>query len=447
MGLTADLGAFLTGMRDNTYPAGALACVRTGFTDCVAVLLAGEREVVTQIVAASVGATERRNNSLLGQLRIPAPDAALVYGTAAHALDYDDTALSGHPSAVLVPAIIAEAVEGGADGQMMVKAYIAGYEVWAELIRRDRDQHHDKGWHPSAVFGAIAAASASAVLRGLDAEQATRALAIAASLASGVVANFGSMTKPLQVGRAAQSGLLAARLAQLGLTSSPDALEHGSGFLRAISPNGAVDTESAAAIGREWRILQSGINVKNYPICYAAHRVIDAMLDVVRTEDLKPEDIAAVEVEIGQTQAAMLRNSRPQSALDAKFSAEFAMASAAIVRRCGLSELCDAFVQRPEVQAFFPRVQVVRISDKDPDEPAHSPFDRVRVALQNGRNIQAEPVYHPRGHFKRPLSTSDLWDKFSDCVSDVLAPAAARHLFENLQSIDTAESVSDIVPH
>jgi 2-methylcitrate dehydratase PrpD len=434
-------------MRHGCYPDAMLSWVRTGFTDCVAVLIAGETEPVTRIVAASVDATERRNASLLGQLRIAAPDAALVYATAAHALDYDDTALSGHPSAVLVPAIIAEAAEIGADGRAMIAAYIAGYEVWAELVRRDRDPHHEKGWHPSAVFGPLAAAAAAAVLRGLDAEQASRALAIAASLASGLVANFGSMTKPFQVGRAAQSGLLAARLAQRGLTASPDALEHSQGFLRAISPNGEVDTESPAWAGREWQMLQSGINIKLYPICYAGHRAVEAMLDIVRAEGLGPDDIAGVRVEIGQTQAAMLRNSRPQTALDAKFSAEFAMAAAAVAGRCGRSELTDVFVQQPAVQAFFPCVQVLPIAERDPEEPAHSPFDRVRVTLRDGRDISAKPVFHPRGHSKRPLEASGLWDKFSDCVSGVLAPSEARRLFANLQSIETAASVSDIVPN
>src|SRR5262249_34000746 len=140
-----------------------------------------------------------------------APELALVYGTAAHALDFDDTALSGHPSAILVPTILAEAQEVGADGEAMIVAYVVGYEVWAELIGRDKDQHHGKGWHPTAVFGAIAAAAASASLRKLNESQSANAIGIAASLASGVVANFGSMTKPFQVGHAAQSGITASR--------------------------------------------------------------------------------------------------------------------------------------------------------------------------------------------------------------------------------------------
>jgi 2-methylcitrate dehydratase PrpD len=445
LGLTAELGAFLAGMRGCACPAPALRSIRTGFTDCVAVLIAGQNEPAVRIAATCIGAETPPDGRLVGHLGASAPQAALVYGTAAHALDYDDTGLAGHPSAVLAPAILAEAAEVGADGAMMVRAYLGGYEVWADLIRRDDDSHHHKGWHPSAVFGTLAAASASAVLRGLDADAAARSLGIAASLAGGVVANFGTMTKPFQVGRAAQSGLLAARLAERGLTAAPDALEHDLGFLRALSPKGAVNTQSHPLAGREWRMLQSGINVKLYPMCYASHRVIDAMLDIVRNEDLQSADIEAVEVHMGQTQAAMLRNHRPQSALDAKFSVEFAVAAAAVARRCGLREVSDSFVRESKVQALFPKVQVTPVRETDPEEPAHSPFDRLRVRLRDGRDILGDPVRHPRGHFKRPVGPDALWEKFSDCVAERLDQKAARGLFDRLQRVDAVKSVSELM--
>jgi 2-methylcitrate dehydratase PrpD len=259
MGLTSDIGVFLATVPRSGVPAETMPVVRAGFTDCVAVMIAGRDEEVTRIVGANVGARLGGNGLLLSNLQ--APEAALLYGTAAHALDYDDVALSGHPSAVLVPAILAEAAATGADGAMMARAYVAGYEVWAELIGRDADQHHLKGWHPSAMFGTLAAASASAVLRRLDARKAAHAVGIAASMAGGVASNLGSMTKPFQVGRAAQSGLLAGRLADRGLTAAPDAIEHNLGFLRAVSPRGNVDTAAPATLGREWRILETGINI------------------------------------------------------------------------------------------------------------------------------------------------------------------------------------------
>jgi aconitate decarboxylase len=446
VGLTKDIGRYLADMRFERVPQQAIPIVCTGFTDCVGVLIAGLREPVTAVVARAFGIPlDIPAMARFAGPAVRAPDRALLYGTAAHALDYDDTALSGHPSAVLVPAILAEAEEVGADGPAMIAAYVAGYEVWAELISREQDQHHRKGWHPSAVFGAIAAAGASAVLRQLDPEQASRAAGIAASLAGGVVANFGSMTKPYQVGRAAQSGLIATRLAQAGMTASDDAIEHDLGFLRAISPHGSVDTRSATKLGLDWRIARIGINIKLYPMCYATHRSIDAMLDLCHANRLRDVDIASVDVELGEAQAAMLRNHRPQNGLDAKFSLEFALASAVVAGRCTSAELSDAFVRRPEVQRFFSKVRVSTIAEKDPDDPAFSPFDRLYVALRDGRRLASEAVYHPRGHFRRPIDREGLWRKFQDCAAPVLG-ADANHIFNVLQNLPRLTSVSGRPP-
>ncbi len=439
MGLTSETGAFLSAIRQTSVPSDALPVVRAGFTDCVAVMIAGRGEDVTRIIGNHLGASFDNGVLVAG---LNAPDAALLYGTAAHALDYDDTGLSGHPSAVLVPAIVAEAQETGADGATMSTAYAAGYEVWAELIGRDRDQHHLKGWHPSAIFGTVAAAAASAVLRNLDAARASHAVGIAASLAGGVVANFGSMTKPFHVGRAAQSGLQAARLAESGMTAAPDALEHNLGFLRAISPRGNVDTQTPATFGRQWRILETGINIKLYPVCYGVHRSLDAMLGLVKGGNVGPDDISGVEVEMGEAQAAILRNHRPQLALDAKFSAEFAMAAAAIAQRCGLGEVADSFVQRPDVQAFMPKVSVKPTFKKSSEDAAMSPSDRVRITLRDNRELSSQWVSYPRGHFRNPVDADALWGKFSDCVDG--APIEARSLFDRLQRIDTLTSVSEI---
>ena len=444
MGLTREIGEFVSGLRFEKLPPESIKTVCTGFTDCVAVIMPGWIEPVSRIAAQSYGNAVHLSNRPLQGVRASAPDLALIYATAAHALDYDDTGLSGHPSAVLVSAILAEASETAADGKAMIAAYVAGYETWGELVRRDKDQLHNKGWHPTCMYGAPAAAAAAASLRGLNAAQASQAVAMAASFAAGIVANFGSMTKPLQVGRAAQSGLLAARLVEAGMTSSQTAIEDDVGFLRAISPNGAVDTKSPAKLGQDWAILRHGLNVKLYPMCYCTHRVLDATIDMQKQRHFKPDDIAAITIEIGETETKILRVSRPQTGLEAKFSGEFAAAAAVIAVQCGLAELTDGFVRRADIQGLIAKVHRTLMTEKDPEEPAHSPFNRVRMMLRDGNEIVSEPVYKARGHFKKPVDRERLWDKFNDCSAGALEASEARALFDALQKLPQLKSAPEL---
>lgn len=435
--LTRNLGAFVAGIRFEGLPRQAVDTVRLGFTDCIATLIAGRREPVVEILRGVVITPSDQGEArlCLGHGRASAFEAALVNGTAAHALDYDDVALAAHPSAVLVPAILAEAEALGSSGRDMALAYVAGYEVWADLYGRDQDQHHLKGWHPTAIFGVIGAAAACAVLRRLDGSKAAAAIAIAASEAAGLAANFGSMVKPFHAGQAARGGVLAARLAAAGMTAAADVIEHPMGFLAAVSPAGRVDRNGAAQIGTRWRILESGLNIKKYPLCYSTHRTIDGLLDVLAADRLAAEDIAAIEVELSPTEAAVLRNHRPQTGLDAKFSEEFAMATAVIVGRVGLAELSDGFVARPDVQALMSKVRVHATAEPDPEDPVFAREDGVRVVLTSGKSLSRR-IRYARGHAREPLREDELWAKFRDCVEPQAGEDRTHELFDALRTID-----------
>ncbi|UCE31237.1 MAG: MmgE/PrpD family protein [Burkholderiales bacterium] len=444
--LTQRLAEFTADMHAAALPPGASDIVLTGVTDFVAAMVAGRNEPVVRIVRAAIDPAPRGPGTarlLLGAERGSPRAAALHNGTAGHALDYDDVALGAHTSAVLVPALLATAEAIGAPGSQLVSGYVAGYEVWAELCERDSDQHHRKGWHPTSIFGAIGAAAACAAMRGLGAETCRHALGIAASMASGLVANFGTMTKPFHAGRAAEAGVLATQLAAAGMTAAPDAIEHPLGFLNAVSPSGRVALDPETRLGQDWHLLRHGLNVKKYPMCYSTHRSLDGMLDLRTEHGFAADQIASVEVEMSRTQAAILRNSRPWTGLDAKFSEEFAMATAAIAGRAGLQELRDEFVQRPEVQAFFPRVTVHPTDLSDPEDPAFSPTETVRVQLADGRSFSRE-IRHARGHAQLPLGPGALWTKFADCLAGAATPAEARSLFDALQRLETLDSVSEL---
>jgi 2-methylcitrate dehydratase PrpD len=444
--LTLDLGRFVADLSLPQIPSEGCAIARTGITDCYGVMIAGARDPEVSLVDRELGAGGGPILVSLipsGERRSPEA-AALINGVAAHVLDYDDVSLDGHPSAVLVPTILAQGEASGASGAEMLTAYIAGYEVWAELLVREPTPLHRKGWHPTAVLGPIAAAAASAKLQRLDAERIATAMAIAASMAGGVVANFGTMTKSFQVGRAAQSGIVAARLAKAGLTASLDALEHPAGLLFALSVDGNADLDRPFLTAKkEWHIVGHGLSIKRYPICYATHRSIDAALNLVQRYGLLPPQVQSIHVTAGKTQLLMLRNSRPQSGLEAKFSMQFAMAAALYARNVGLAELTDAFVRRPEVQAIFARVSLEGTAATK-DGSNFAPADTVAITTISGETLNSGPVEYAKGSQQYPLSREELWGKFADCLGAQFPDAKKARAFESLMMFDRLNGAGEL---
>lgn len=436
--LTADLGRFVAGLSYRDIPEEAVPLIHSAFADCVGVMIAGAREPAPQLLKSVLAPGGNEAMLLFTRERASAPEAAWINGTAAHALDFDDVAQrGGHISAVLVPAILAEAEEIGSSGEEIVTAYIAGYETWSELARRELDSHHNKGWHPTGILGAIGAAAACASLRKLDANQSAMALGLAASQSSGLSSNFGTMTKPFHAGRAAHTGVVSARLVQAGFTAAVDALEHPPGYLMAVSEHGRIDVESNVWAGVEWTMVSGNrLSVKKYPMCYCTHRAIDGMLDLTKKENLDPAKVSRVAVSISRRNETILRNHAPQTSLEGKFSMEFAMASALIARRVGLVELADDFVRRPDVQAMIKRVTITPDDRDDPARPGYAVHDQVRVETSDGRILDSGPITKVRGDTDLPLTTEELWMKFEGCVQAGGATLPARDLFGTLMSLN-----------
>lgn len=420
--------------------AAASAVALTGMLDTLATLLAGQNEPVVQIVRAHLEARGA------GPAEAPAPSARQLLGTAqaamvnavaGHALDYDDVAMSAHPSTVLVPALWAEAHRLGSSGAELLRAYVVGYEVWAELFSRESGQYHLKGWHPTGVFGVVGAAAGVAYLNRsvLTDVQVAQALSLAASSAAGLVANFGTMAKPWHAGRAAAAAIEAVRLAQLGMTAAIDVFEHRAGFLAALSPAGDCDLQRPATIGGVPRLLGWGLSIKRYPVCYSGHRVIDGVLQLKAQHGLQPQDVQRVDVTIGNAQASMLRNHRPVTGLEAKFSIEFDVASALVVGDVGLAQLTDAFTNRPDMQALMAKVQVHTTERVDPVDPAFAVADSVRITTRHGRVLETGEIRFPKGHAMHPLSAEELRGKFLDCVAYSGLPCDGAALYDTVRNL------------
>jgi 2-methylcitrate dehydratase PrpD len=446
-GLTETVAGFVAGFDAATLPPRCIEAARIGIADSVGVMLAGCRDQTVSIVrslAADATGTDTAPEVPSGRA-LSTADAALVNGVAGHVLDYDDVALDGHTSVVLTPAILAQGWRLNSSGAEAIAAYAAGYEVWAALLELEPGALHERGFHPTAVWGPLAAAAACARLNKLDAEKTRNAIAIAASLAGGLVANFGTMTKSLHAGRAAQAGVVAARLAKGGFTAAADVLEHRTGFLMAHSPSGKPDVgKGDLGLGTRWRLEHHGVNVKRYPLCYATHRAIDGLLDLVGTHGLSPGDVDQVRVRIGDTQALILRNHAPKTGLEAKFSMEFAMASALVARQVGLKQLTDEFVRRPEVVDAMTRVATSTTTERMPDLP-FAPADEVSVVLKSGKELKGEPVRYAKGSWQKPMSAKELEEKFLDCAAvGAIGANQATALFSSLMRLDEFRSLRDL---
>ena len=448
-GLTQALAQYVAKPGFGSSEAKALAVAQTGFLDTIATMIAGAKEPVVAVLLKRYAQADMPAESpvpFAGWMR-PAIEAACINAAAAHALDYDDVALSGHPSTVLVPAILAAGHALNVSGKEALRAYVVGYEVWAELVFRETGQLHIKGWHPTGVLGTVAVAAAVSYLNKLDAETASRALAIAASMASGLVANFGTMTKPYHAGRAAANGIEAVTMAKLGLSASPDVFEHPAGYLKALSVKGEVDVTSAASrLGGDPRILETGLCIKRYPVCYSCHRTIDGVLKLAEEANIKADDVKRVHVTIGRAQASMLRNHHPRTGLEAKFSIEFAVASALVARDVGLQQLTDEFVNLPDVSKHFSKIEV-SINDKPcPVEPSFSFTDRVQLELNDGRTLDSGDIRFPFGSANNPLDAAGMKQKFMGCMqagreAGTVLPCSDADLYQRIMSLQDLPSV------
>jgi 2-methylcitrate dehydratase PrpD len=252
------------------------------------------------------------------------------------------------------------------------------------------------------------------------------------------------MTKPFHAGQAAANGIDAVDLAQAGMSASGDVFEHRAGYLTALSPTGRTDRESPAAnLGKVLRIATMGLAVKKYPMCFATHRTLDAILDLVNAHDLKPGHVTQVRATIGRAQASMLRNHAPVTGLEAKFSLEFAVAAALVSRKVGLAELTDAYVNRPEVRSIFGRVQIATTDTVSVAEPTLAASDRVVVETADGKVFDSGEVAGTRGDANSPVSREEMRVKFLDCVAGTPGIDGAA-LFEQLMQLETIADIGTL---
>lgn len=436
---TARLGTFASTSR---IPDEARRRAAAALLDTIGVTLAGASEPVSRIVQEVMAAEGDGPCTVIGTaLRVSATGAALANGTAAHALDYDDMCFVSlaHPSAPLVPALLAAGELSGASGSALLDGYVVGFEVEGRLGALMNPRHYERGWHCTSTLGSVGVAAAASRVLGLDAARTAHALAIAASSSSGLKENFGTMVKPLHAGLAARNGVLSARLAERSLTASALALDGPQGFLRAMDSQGSGLAAALEDLGSRWEIVDTGITVKLYPSCAGTHPALDAILDIRAREELSPDDVDRVEIGVDAITPTVLIHDRPTSGLEAKFSMPFCAAAAMIDGRVGIDTFDAPRLQDARLRSMMPRVVMTVDAALDPKAPPLTEA-RVRIVLRDGRSFE-QAAHGARGYPERPASDAELDAKFMACAARTISESAANDALDMLRRI---ERVADV---
>ena len=437
--LTRALAAMALDYREEDFPEEVRAMGRRCILDGVACALAGRAEPVVGIVEAeAIETAGKAEASLIGRAtRLPAAQAALVNGTAAHALDYDDVniAIPGHPTTVVMPAVLAVAEAVNASGRDVLAAFVAGYEVACRVGLVLGPGHYDRGFHATATAGVIGAAAGCARLLRLSPAQTAAALALAATQASGLKALFGNMGKPLHAGLAARNAVLAARLAARGLDAGDDALEHAQGLAKAMSPS--PDLERAVEGPGRFHILRNLF--KYHAACYGTHAVIESAKALRSQHAFAPGDIRRVLLTVHPASDKYCNIATPRTGAEAKFSLRLNAAFGLMgVETSRLDAYSAATALDPATVALRDRVEV-RFSDA-------LSMMKAAVEVETNAGVTRSATHdagEPESDFD--VQARKVEGKFDALVQPLLGVDRAAQLCSRILAIESEPRVSALL--
>lgn len=432
MGVTERIAEFVVETDFADIPSEAVRTAKDICLDALGVAMVGSAEPQGKIIIDHVREVGGIPEAVVvgGGFRTSAPNAALANGTLIHAIEYDDTWLPlGHPTCTVLPVVLALGEKLGLGGKSILAAFVLGLEVHGKV----GFGYSTPSFHSTSVHGALAAGAAAAKLLGLDVEQTTMALGIAASGAGGLSANVGTMTKTLHAGQAARNGLVAAMLARDSFTANRDVIES---FGRAFMGERYDPKSAISNLGNPFHIISPGVGIKTYPTCYLNHRPLDALFQIIREHDISFEDVESVEVEVPHER--FLNNPKPQSGHQAQFSLQYNLAVALLDREVTIETFHDEKVRQLVKKGALDRV-MLRVRPDIPADYAQS-FQPVTVRLKDGRSF-THRVDRPKGHWENPLSHEEILTKYRANADRVLS---ARQRERSIQLVENLENLKDI---
>lgn len=450
--ITAEAAEFVETVRFEDIPSEAIRIGTRCIVDGVGLYVAGSDEhTIDILVDEALDFGGREDALLIGKnKKVPAAMAARVLGTAGHAHDWDDSQVSIDPAHIYgllthptIPPLTATIVMaqklGQVSGKEFMLAFLTGFEVEAKISEWMLPQHYMQGMHSSGTVGHFGAFASAAKLMGLKGEKLRHGFGIAASFAAGIRCNFGTMTKPLHVGRAAENGITAALLAARGYTADPQALDGPWGFM-AVQGGGASAEKLTQGFGKTWTIDEPGVSIKPYPCGVLTHPTIDLMKKLVIDADVQPDAIQSVTVHAGTNILKPIRYPIAENHLQAKFSLPAALSMIALERQAGKYEFSDEFVGSAAMQEMQRRMR----TELDPEIEAKG-FDKMRsritITLKDGTEIKGWADERYRGGPENPLTDAEVEEKARSCCAGVLSDAEQDDLLHkawNVLELDDA---------
>jgi 2-methylcitrate dehydratase PrpD len=442
--LMPKLSGFVVNVRLESIPAKAIENAKAAITDCLGVAVAGGSEESAQILGRMArGENARPEAALYGQrFRSSAVQAALVNGAAAHAHDFDHSfVLGGQPTSPIIPAVFSLGESIKASGKQIMEAYVTGFEVAGAMIFAVQNAG-GAGWHANGTIGVFGATAACAKLLALTEAQTQMALAIAASMASGVVSNFGTMAKPLQVGQASRNGVIAAKLARSGFTANAQTIEARNGFFDCYYPAGKVDARPFDNLGGVFALERYGVRFKPYPCGGLTHTSIYAAISMRNEYRITPEMVEHVEVEVPPDTAAPLTYRIPRAGLEGKFSMPYLIGRALIDGNITLETFTDEAVRDTNVLQLLERVEM------KPDPKLQSGADgsrpgRVTIRLKSGQTHVLLQQF-PKGSPQVPMTSTELLAKFRSCTRGVMKDASIDRVLGYIDKLETLPTINPL---
>ena len=452
MGMTQALAKYIVNLQYDNIPAEVVDMAKMVMCDFVGVAIAGREydgpKRLKEYILERGGAEEC---SVLGHgFKTTLPMSALLGGTMGHVLDYDDvhSTMRGHGSIVVAPVIWALGDKYNITGKRAIEAFIAGWETAAYIGKYTLSTSGGGvgAWHSTKQIGALSAAMTAAKLLDLNEDQTRSAIGIASSMAGGLTANFGSMTKSLHAGLCAHDGIVAALLAKKDFTANANILEVDFGYQHAFVGGDRPAAEPIIALmesGTFWDITAGSLAFKMHPACYCGHCTIGAMIELAQSEDINPDDVESICIEAEEFIFRILQIHEPKVGLEGKFCIEFQAAAALTDRKVGLAQFTDENVVR-----FGPMMKKVktRVSSKPGPGGIMGTSATVEVTMKDGR-VLTNTKCHPLGNAENPINWDQLLEKYQECVSlyytdeDV---SRSAEILKDLDKLDGFRKLSEI---